>query len=74
VPILQEVEAAGNTTDVDVDQQLEIESAGGDSLTDVPLSNVPLLDISLPYVLLPDVVLPDVSLAEACPDSSASEV
>jgi hypothetical protein len=46
VPTLREPEAAGNTSDVngyvDVDQQLQIESAGGDSLTDVPLRNVPL--------------------------------
>jgi len=37
VPTLQEAEAAGNTSDVDVDQQLLIQSAGGDSLPDVPL-------------------------------------
>jgi len=37
VPTLQEAEAAGITSDVDVDQQLLIESTGGDSLPDVPL-------------------------------------
>jgi len=37
VPTLQEAEAAGNTSDVDVDQQLLIESAGGDSFPNVPL-------------------------------------
>jgi len=37
VPTQREAEAAGNTSDVDVDQQLLIESAGGDSLPDVPL-------------------------------------
>jgi hypothetical protein len=44
VPTQREPEAAGNTSDVDVDQQLLIESAGGDSLPDVPLSNVPLAE------------------------------
>ena len=42
VPTQREAEAAGNTSDVDVDQQLLIESAGGDSLPDVPLPDVPL--------------------------------
>jgi len=37
VPTQREAEAAGNTSDVDVDQQLLIDSAGGDSLPDVPL-------------------------------------
>jgi hypothetical protein len=34
--------------DVDVDQQLLIESAGGDSLPNVPLSKVPLPNVPLP--------------------------
>ena len=42
VPTQREAEAAGNTSDEDVDQQLLIESAGGDSLTNVPLPDVPL--------------------------------
>jgi len=42
VPTQREAEAARNTSDVDVDQQLLIESAGGDSLPDVPLPDVPL--------------------------------
>jgi len=42
VPTQQEAEAAGNTSGVDVDQQLLIESGGGDSLPDVPLPDVPL--------------------------------
>jgi len=42
VPTQREAEAAGNTSDVDVDQQLLIESAGGNSLPDVPLPDVPL--------------------------------
>jgi hypothetical protein len=37
VPTEVEAEAAGKTSDVDVAQQLLIESAGGDSLPDVPL-------------------------------------
>jgi hypothetical protein len=45
VPTQREAEAAGNTSDVDVDQQLLIESAGGDSLPDVPLSDVPLPEL-----------------------------
>jgi hypothetical protein len=42
VPTQREAEAAGNTSDVDVDQQLLIELAGGDGLPDVPLPDVPL--------------------------------
>jgi hypothetical protein len=42
VPTQREAEAAGHTSDVDVDQQLLIESAGGDSLPDVPHPDVPL--------------------------------
>jgi len=42
VPTQREAEAAGNISDVEVDQQLVIESAGGDSLPDVPLPDVPL--------------------------------
>jgi hypothetical protein len=41
-PTLREAEAAGNTSDVDVGQQLLGESAGGDSLPDVPLPDLPL--------------------------------
>jgi hypothetical protein len=42
VPTPREAEAAGTTSDVDLDQQLLIESAGGYSLPDVPLPDVPL--------------------------------
>jgi hypothetical protein len=42
MPNLREVEAARNTTNVDVNQQLLIESAGDDSLSDVQLHNVHL--------------------------------
>ena len=55
VPTLREAEAAGNTSDVDVDQQLLTESAAGDSHPDVPL---------------PDVPLSNVPLSQACPDGS----
>jgi len=41
VPALQKVEAAGNTSDVDVEQQLLGESAGGDCHFGVPLHNSP---------------------------------
>jgi len=50
---LPEAEAAENTSDVDVDQQLRSESACGDSLSDVPLPVDPLPDASLLDVCLP---------------------
>ena len=58
VPTQRKAETVGNTSDVDVDQQLLIESVGGDSLPDVPLPNVPL---------------PNVPLPEARPDGSVGE-
>ena len=61
---LREAEAAGNTLDVDVQQQLLGESAGGDSFPDVPLPDVPLLDVPLPDVPLLDVPFPDVPLLD----------
>jgi len=75
---LREAEAAGNTSDVDVEQQLLGELAGGNSLPDVPLPDVPLPDVALPDVPLPDVPLPDVPLPdvplpEARPDGSVGE-
>jgi hypothetical protein len=72
-PTLREAEAARNTSDVDVEQQLLGESAGGDSLLDVPLPDVPPPDVPLPDVPLPDVPLPDVPLPEARPDGSVGE-
>jgi hypothetical protein len=45
LPTPREAEAAGHTSGVDVDQQLLIELAGGDSLPDVPVSDVPLPEI-----------------------------
>jgi hypothetical protein len=53
VPTLREAEAAGNTSGVDVNHQLLIESAGDDSLSDVPLPDDPLPDVTLPDVPLP---------------------
>jgi len=69
-PTLQEAEAAGNPSDVDVEQQLLGESAGGNGLPDGPLPDVPHPDIPLPEVPHPDVTLPDVPLPEARPDGS----
>ena len=63
VSTLREAEAAGNTPDVDVNQQLLIELVGGDSLSHVPLPNVPP----------PDVPFPDVLLPEAHPDGSVGD-
>jgi hypothetical protein len=63
VPTLQEAEDAGNTSDVDVDQQLLIESAGGDSLPSV----------SLPDVFLPNFPLRDVPLLETRLNGSIGE-
>jgi len=75
---LGEAEAAGNTSDVDVEHPLLSESAGGDGLPDspppaVPLPDVPPTDVSLPNVTLPDVPLADVPLPEARPDGSVGE-
>ena len=77
-PTLREAEAAGNTSDVDVEQQLLSESAGGDSipevpLPDVPLPDVPIPDFPLPNDPLPNVPLPDILLPEARPDGSVGE-
>jgi len=63
VPTLQEAEAAGNTPHVDVNQQLLIESAGGNSLPNVLLPDVPL----------PDVPLPDVPRLELRPQGPVGE-
>ena len=67
-PTLRDAESAGNTSDVDVEQQLLGESEGGDCLPDGPLRDVPLPDVPLP-----DVPLPDVTLPEAFPDGSVGE-
>jgi hypothetical protein len=52
VPTLQEAEAAGNTSDVDIDQLLLGKLAVGFSLTNVPLPNVPLPNAPLLDVYL----------------------
>jgi len=67
-PTLEEPQAAGNTQDVDVDQQLLGKSAGGDSLPDVSHPVVPLLDVPLPDVTPHDGLLP-----EPRPDGSLGE-
>jgi hypothetical protein len=72
-PTLREAEAAGNTSDVDVEQQLLGESAGGDTLPDVRLPDVPLLDVPLQDVPFPDGPLLHVPHPEARPDGSAGE-
>ena len=73
VPTLRDSGAAGNTSDVDVEQQLLGKLAGGDSLPNVPIPDVPLPDVPFPDVPLPDVPLPDVSVPEAHPDGSVDE-
>ena len=82
-PTLREAEAARNTSDFVVEQPLLSESAGGDSLPDVPLTDVllpdvphpdvPLPDVPLPDIPFPDVIQPDVNLPEARPDGSVGE-
>jgi hypothetical protein len=67
-PTLREAEAAENTSDVDVEQQLLRESAGGDSIPDFPLPDVRLSDVPLH-----DVHLPGIPLPEAHPDGSVGE-
>jgi hypothetical protein len=73
VPTLREAEVAGTTSDVDVNQQLLIESAGGDSLSNVSLPDVPLPDVPLPDVPLPDIPLPDVPFPDVRADGSVGE-
>jgi len=63
VPILWQAKAAGDTTEVDVDQQLLGEPAGGGSLPDVHLCNVPL----------PNAKLADLAPSEPRPDSSVGK-
>jgi hypothetical protein len=62
-PTLREAERAGNTLDVDAEQQLLGELVGGDTSPDVPLPDVPLRDVRLP----------DVPIPEACLDGSVGE-
>ena len=67
---LREAVAAGNISDVDVEQQLLCELAGDDSVPEFRRPDVPLPNVSGPDVLLPDVPLPDVPLLDACPAGS----
>jgi len=62
-PTLRDAEAAGNTSDVDVEQQLLSQLAGGDSHPDVPL----------PDALLHNVLLPDVPLLLSSQDGSVGK-
>jgi hypothetical protein len=75
VQTLSEVTAAGNLSDVDVEQQLLGEWPDGNSHPtvrppDVPLPDIPLPDIPFPDCPLPDVPLPDVPLPEERPNGS----
>jgi hypothetical protein len=72
-PTLRDAEAAGNTSDVNVEKQLLSESAGGDGLPDGPLPDVPLAVVHLADVPLPDVPHPGVPLPEQHPDGSVGE-
>jgi len=54
VPSPRGAEAARITSEVDVDQQLLGDVAGGESLPDIPLPDVPLSDVPLPYAPLPE--------------------
>jgi hypothetical protein len=75
VPTLREAEAAGNTSDGDVDQQLLIDSAGGDNLPDVPLPNGPHPDVAPPDVLLPEALADGlVGKESACPSVAEEEM
>ena len=77
-PTMREAEAAGNSSDVDVEWQFLGELAGGDSLPDVrlhdvPLTDVPLTDLPLTDVPLTDIPLNDVPRPEALLDASVGE-
>jgi hypothetical protein len=65
VPILQDGEAAGNTSDLEVDQHRLGVSVGGDILLNVPLPNSHFHDVPPS-----DGPLPDVPLSQASPDDS----
>jgi hypothetical protein len=61
-------EAARNTSNVDVEQQLLSTMSVGDNLSNVTLAEVLLRAVFFPVVSLPNVPLPDVSLTEMDPD------
>jgi hypothetical protein len=48
VPSLREPVVSGNTSDVNVEQQLLGKSAGGNSLPAVPVPDIPLPNVPLP--------------------------
>ena len=73
MPTLRQAESARNTSHVDVNQQLLIESAGGDSIFDIPLPNVPLPNVPLLNVPVPNVPLPVVHLRGAGPNGLLGE-
>jgi len=72
-PTLREAKVAGNTSDVDVEQQLPGESGGVNSLPDIPLGNIPLPILPFPDGPLPDLPLPDVPVLDARPDGLVGE-
>jgi hypothetical protein len=72
-PTLQDAKAAGNPSDIDVEQQLLGQSAGGDGPHDGTLGDVLFPDVSVPNVPFPNPPLPDVHLPEARPDGSVGE-
>jgi len=51
VPTLQEADAAGNCSDMEVDQQLLGETEGGHNFTHDPVPDIPVVNILLPNVL-----------------------
>jgi hypothetical protein len=58
---------------VDVDRQLLIESAGGDSLPDIPLPEIPVPDVPPANVPLPE-AHPDGSLGEKSTSPRVGEI
>ena len=50
VPSRRDADVAGNTSDVNVDQQLLGGSVGGDILPDIPVPNISFPDVPLPEV------------------------
>jgi hypothetical protein len=58
-PTWRQAEAAGNTSDIDMEQRLLGESAAGDGHPDNPLPDIPLPDIPLPDIPLLHIPLPD---------------
>jgi len=67
------VEAAGHTSDVDVEQELLDRAAGGDCLPDVPLPDITLPDFPVPEVPHPNVHLANDTLPVVHPGGSVRE-